>query len=973
MEESLKVHLKLDHLMSVDDVNKLISSFGNSYHQEYDNQTKTNVDADGSMPIHNHEETPKEPLRKSRIYLKNVECLREPNRQPMEQTENQLEENNTHHNIEPKKSNASKQKISIKSVDVLREPALLRRDYEMQNSNFLNFNTDLLSSSMDLLNTPINLNSNSTSFDYSPHIDSVLNNNNNLNNNNESSLTNVSSAPCPESNDKARKPKIYVKSVESFNNLMPLDTLHNNNNNGFPNDHSNLCNNNQVYDTNVVHLQYLFDSNTTANNLNSNANFINNHNDMDTFQLINTSTNQNNNYILDNTLFLSNNDELNVNGEQMGNVNFMPDSTTPTPPLTADINLDMVCRNSLCFKRLFTIFIFFSFKNKPLPPSNQEQRGTLHLRTVDELNLMNKTEVQHLIAPNLDNNHGSIEIVDKINSSSLNDINLIGDELYEDENFKFHDLDTQMVNDWPETYDDLAEDINCIIADASNENSTENINYNAGENNHKVVSSNNFDIDTPQVSLITIRDIEELTGTINPTIVHPTVDQSTDVVNEQIHDRRNELTSRVNIVSQETLMPLEIAKDIDNSSSNLKRELANATPETNDTTTPSTTEVIGPNYPQDCNTKNVAVDEVPPLVPVIHNGSETTEMNLNNSKVDNLPNTDTPVPPLVLVPPLVKLNTTQYQPSAAKLTSPVEKGRIYVANNLMEPSKRPVAVSATSGTSVRGRPFGSNRTRITKLKQTIGSTAEDLFAKCAIKGCAFRFKKTETVEYHRKCHDMASDSPQAMLCPECKSKEFNNWNTLHTHLWRAHKIDMELYKCELCEFKTPIFSRLVNTHAKIHFDDRNYKCEQCDKAFKNSKQLKNHRRWHRVQATSVVTSPPNAIAAKATTTEIHRCLDCGSTFSQQKTLREHCCKKGETSLKCSICEKLMSSKSSLKLHLLTHSDGEKRYKCQSCDYATNDHNAFRRHRMGHENRKMYECHFCPYKSVQSVAYQVCYY
>ena len=361
MEESLKVHLKLDHLMSVDDVNKLISSFGNSYHQEYDNQTKTNVDADGSMPIPNHEETPKEPLRKSRIYLKNVECLREPNRQPMEQTENQLEENNTHHNIEPKKSNASKQKISIKSVDVLREPALLRRDYEMQNSNFLNFNTDLLSSSMDLLNTPINLNSNSTSFDYSPHMDSVLTNNNNLNNNNESSLTNVSSAPCPESNDKARKPKIYVKSVESFNNLMPLDTLHNNNNNGFPNDHSNLCNNNQVYDTNVVHLQYLFDSNTTANNLNSNANFINNHNDMDTFQLINTSTNQNNNYILDNTLFLSNNDELNVNGEQMGNVNFMPDSTTPTPPLTADINLDMVCRNSLCFKRLFTIFIFFFF------------------------------------------------------------------------------------------------------------------------------------------------------------------------------------------------------------------------------------------------------------------------------------------------------------------------------------------------------------------------------------------------------------------------------------------------------------------------------------------------------------------------------------------------------------------------------------------------------------------------------------
>ncbi|XP_023294105.2 putative uncharacterized protein DDB_G0277255 [Lucilia cuprina] len=944
-QESLKIHLKLDHLMREEDVPKLLNTFIESKKKSNDDESNASLEIINKTL---NTETTKEPIRKSRIYLKNVECLREPNRQPMEQTDNQLAgPPTTNHTQQPTKP---KQKISIKSVDVLREPALLRRDYEIQNSNinnYLNFNTDLLNNTLDLLaGSPLNLgnNTNSSSYDYPQTMDNTLNKSNI--NNNDCSLvnTNTNTNNVATATEKPRRPKIYVKSVESFN-LMPLDSLHANNNGGFLNDHSTSCNNNQVYDSTLVHMPppYMFDTNSSGNNLNNNANFISNHSDMDTFQFINTSNannnnNNNNNYILENTLFLGNNEELNVNGEQMENIALIPDAAaTPTPPSTADINMIMT-------KPVSTI---------------QEQRGTLHLRTVDELNLMNKTEVQHLIAPNLDNNHTS-EVLDKVNSSSLNDINLIGDDLYEDDHFKFHDLDTQMVNDWPETYEDLAEDINCIIADASNENSAENLVYSM-ENNNQKLSSNNFDIDTPQVSLITIRDIEELTGTAN----HIAIDQQTDLIVEQIQDSHNEIPNQIDIVSQEEDLLVIPRENESVGDSSLKRELVNATPETNETSVAAN--VKETNVSKEISKNITPVNELPPLVPVTNNSTESTEsINLHNSNVNPLTNSNIPLPPLVPVSPLKKLNNVNKQPD--KPTSPLEKGRIYVANNLMEPPKRPTAVSATSGTSVRGRPFGSNRTRITKLKQTIGSSAEDLFSKCSIKGCAFRFKKPETVEYHRKCHDMSSDSPQAMLCPECKSSEFNNWNTLHTHLWRAHQIDMELYKCELCEFKTPIFSRLVNTHAKIHFEDRNYKCEHCEKAFKNSKQLKNHRRWHRVQATAAITTttPPKPPPPP---TEIHRCSDCGSTFSQQKTLREHCCKKGDSSLKCNVCEKLMSSKSSLKLHLLTHSDGEKLYKCQNCDYATNDHNAFRRHRMGHENRKMYECIFCPYKSVQSVAYQ----
>lgn len=221
-----------------------------------------------------------------------------------------------------------------------------------------------------------------------------------------------------------------------------------------------------------------------------------------------------------------------------------------------------------------------------------------------------------------------------------------------------------------------------------------------------------------------------------------------------------------------------------------------------------------------------------------------------------------------------------------------------------------------------------------------------------------------------------------MICPECQTTNFSNWNTLHTHLWRTHQIDMELYSCTLCQFKTPIYSRLVNTHSKIHSDERNYKCDQCEKAFKNSKQLKNHRRWHRNAATgtsttttattSTAAADPSTAVKQTTVAPLHRCNDCGSAFSHQKTLREHICKENSDAkkvMRCDICERVVSSKSSLKLHMLTH-EAATRFKCDICEYRANDHNAFRRHKMTHDKSKMYICPYCDYKSIQSVAYQV---
>lgn len=332
-KRSLDIHLKLDHLMREEDALKLINTLMVSRTSQKAIQNISELSPEAANK-NNDAVGCSEPVRKSRIYLKNVDCLREPNRQPIEQTDNQLNDSNANHSVVPQK-NSTKQKISIKSVDVLREPALLRRNYEIPNANlnnFLNFNTDLL-------NNTLNSNS-SDSFEYTGTLENTVKKTN-VGGDESSHVNNTNSHNGDiEIGQKTRRPKIYVKSVESFN-LMPLNSLQTTNTTAYSiNNQNSSSNKTPAFDSNAVHLPYLFDSNSNVTNLNTNNSFINSHNEIDTFQFM---SNTNSNFIIDNTLYSGNSaTELGENCVQMDNINLISDSATPTPPAAADMNLIMV-------------------------------------------------------------------------------------------------------------------------------------------------------------------------------------------------------------------------------------------------------------------------------------------------------------------------------------------------------------------------------------------------------------------------------------------------------------------------------------------------------------------------------------------------------------------------------------------------------------------------------------------------------
>jgi hypothetical protein len=139
-------------------------------------------------------------------------------------------------------------------------------------------------------------------------------------------------------------------------------------------------------------------------------------------------------------------------------------------------------------------------------------------------------------------------------------------------------------------------------------------------------------------------------------------------------------------------------------------------------------------------------------------------------------------------------------------TPPPPIGVKNIANMMEERPAVPIGVKNISM---------SDRKRKSKPKRpVVPSKHFDIGMKCSRVDCGMRFKTPELIGYHERCHDI--DDDEGLVCPECGTHEMKNWNTLHTHLWRAHKIDMELYSCHLCDFKTPIFTRLTNIHMKIH-------------------------------------------------------------------------------------------------------------------------------------------------------------
>ena len=154
-----------------------------------------------------------------------------------------------------------------------------------------------------------------------------------------------------------------------------------------------------------------------------------------------------------------------------------------------------------------------------------------------------------------------------------------------------------------------------------------------------------------------------------------------------------------------------------------------------------------------------------------------------------------------------------------------------------------------------------------------------------------------------------------------------------SHLMIKHKAKhLGTFKClvEGCDYMAGCAKHLM-THQLIHTEDRPYKCEHCDKCFKDEFNVQNHvRLMHPQECHDIAYHECDHEGCQYKTKALHRmnshkqihsrpfsCETCGNRFGRKAHLDVHVFTHSETkSFECSHCSKTFKSPSHLKRHIL---------------------------------------------------------
>uniref|UniRef100_A0A673KLE0 MDS1 and EVI1 complex locus protein EVI1-like n=1 Tax=Sinocyclocheilus rhinocerous TaxID=307959 RepID=A0A673KLE0_9TELE len=147
----------------------------------------------------------------------------------------------------------------------------------------------------------------------------------------------------------------------------------------------------------------------------------------------------------------------------------------------------------------------------------------------------------------------------------------------------------------------------------------------------------------------------------------------------------------------------------------------------------------------------------------------------------------------------------------------------------------------------------------------------------------------------------------------------------------------------------------LDTHSLSHSDEREYKCDQCPKAFNWKSNLIRHQMSHDSgkhyeceNCSKVFTDPSNLqrhIRSQHMGARAHACPDCGKTFATSSGLKQH--KHIHSSVKpfiCEVCHKSYTQFSNLCRHKRMHADCRTQIKCKDCGQMFSTTSSLNKHR-----------------------------